>query len=75
VLFGANGGGEIARCTWFPSELPGKPSSASYAALRRQRGADYRLVRVHVGDGRDADAWRLDDVNGDHPAQVLELIE
>src|SRR5712692_3904417 len=34
------------------------------AALRRQRGADDRLVRVHVGDGRDADARRLDDVDG-----------
>src|SRR6185436_15043505 len=26
------------------------------AALRRQRGGDDRLVRVHVSDGRDADA-------------------
>src|SRR5437868_4068701 len=34
------------------------------AALRRQRSADDRLVRVHVGDGRDADARRLDDVDG-----------
>ena len=34
------------------------------AALRRQRGGDDRLVRVHVGDGRDADARRLDDVDG-----------
>src|SRR6266699_4852120 len=34
------------------------------AALRRQRGGDNRLVRVHVGDGRDADARRLDDVDG-----------
>src|SRR2546428_1034650 len=34
------------------------------AALRRQRGSDDRLVRVHVGDGRDADARRLDDVDG-----------
>ena len=33
-------------------------------ALRRQRGGDDRLVRVHVGDGRDADARRLDDVDG-----------
>src|SRR4030095_9891579 len=29
------------------------------AALRCQRGGDDRLVRVHVGDGRDADARRL----------------
>src|SRR5258708_17824591 len=34
------------------------------AALRCQRGADDRLVRVHVDDGRDADARRLDDVDG-----------
>src|SRR5271165_6520742 len=34
------------------------------AALRRQRGGDDGLVRVHVGDGRDADAWRLDDGDG-----------
>src|ERR1700724_372723 len=34
------------------------------AALRRQRDGDHRLVRVHVGDGRDTDARRLDDVDG-----------
>src|SRR5512132_2820916 len=34
------------------------------AALRCQRGSNDRLVRVHVGDGRDADARRLDDVDG-----------
>ena len=34
------------------------------AALRRQRGGDDRLVRVHVRDGRDADVRRLDDVDG-----------
>src|SRR5258708_36301191 len=34
------------------------------AALRRQRGGDDRVVRVHVGDGRDADARRLDDGDG-----------
>src|ERR1700730_12628530 len=34
------------------------------AALRCQRGNHDRLVRVHVGDGRDADARRLDDVDG-----------
>ena len=33
-------------------------------ALRSQRDADDRLVHVHVGDGRDADAGRLDDVDG-----------
>src|SRR5438105_11213446 len=34
------------------------------AALRCQRGGNDRLVRVHVGDGRDADARRLEDVDG-----------
>src|SRR5712664_4430225 len=34
------------------------------AALRCQRGGNDRLVRVHGGDGRDADARRLDDVDG-----------
>ena len=34
------------------------------AAFRCQRGGNDRLVRVHVGDGRDADARRLDDVDG-----------
>src|SRR2546421_2046535 len=34
------------------------------AALRCQRGGNDRLVRVHVGDERDADARRLDDVDG-----------
>src|SRR5438128_6081153 len=33
------------------------------AALRCHRGGNDRLVRVHVGDGRDADARRLDDVD------------
>src|SRR6516164_2171606 len=33
------------------------------AALRRQHGNNNRRVRVHVGDGRDADARRLDDVD------------
>src|SRR5688572_29702699 len=34
------------------------------AAVRGQRGVDDRLVRVDVGDGRNADARRLDDVDG-----------
>jgi hypothetical protein len=34
------------------------------AALCRQRGGDDRLVRLYVGDGRDANARRLDDVDG-----------
>src|SRR5207249_5415141 len=42
------------------------------AALRCQRGGNDRLVRVHVGDGRDADARRLDDVN-DVDAKVVKI--
>lgn len=34
------------------------------ADIRRQHDGDDRLVRVDVGDGRDADAPRLDDVDG-----------
>src|SRR5215468_1867724 len=34
------------------------------AALRRQCRGDDRLVRIHVHDGRDADARRVDDVDG-----------
>src|SRR5688572_4945377 len=33
-------------------------------ALRRQRDGDDRVVRVHVDDGRNGDARRLDDVDG-----------
>jgi hypothetical protein len=46
---------------------PSFPASVFWrlgAALRRQRGGDDRLVRVDVGNGRDADARRLDDVDG-----------
>src|SRR5712691_13408512 len=42
------------------ARLPGRLG----AVLRRQRGGNDRLVRVHVGDGRDDDARRLDDVDG-----------
>src|SRR5580765_4991572 len=34
------------------------------SALCRQRGGDDRLVRIYVGNGRDADARRMDDVDG-----------
>src|SRR5207302_6698826 len=48
----------------FRASLPASLLRRLGAALRRQRGGDDRLVRVHVGDGRDADARRLDDVDG-----------
>src|SRR5437667_10879531 len=34
------------------------------AALCRKRSADHRLVWLHVSNGKDADARRLDDVDG-----------
>src|SRR5712691_312682 len=46
--------------TSFPASLLRRLGTA----LRRRRGGDDRLVRVHVGDGRDGDARRLDDVDG-----------
>src|SRR6266540_4899685 len=48
----------------FRASLPASLLWHLRAALRCQRGDDDRLVRVHVGDGRDADARRLDDVDG-----------
>src|SRR5713101_7282800 len=48
----------------FRASFPASLSWRISAALRCQRGGDDRLVRVHVGDGRDADARRLDDVDG-----------
>src|SRR5580704_4288278 len=48
----------------FRASFPARLLRRLGAALRRQRGGDDRLVRVHVGDGRDADARRLDDVDG-----------
>src|SRR5262245_7371575 len=50
----------VERSRGFPTRL----LRCLRAALRRQRNADDRRVRVHVGDGRDADARRLDDVDG-----------
>src|SRR5271166_1096013 len=64
------------RCRWrnrgtgdltthgFRASLPASLLWRLGGAVRRQRGGDDRLVRVHVGDGRDADARRLDDVDG-----------
>jgi len=45
----------------FPASFFLASQRCSFAA---SRGGNDRLVRVHVGDGRDADAWRLDDVDG-----------
>src|SRR2546428_3341561 len=41
------------------------------AGLRCQRGGNDRLERVHVGDGRDADARRLDENRGLAPLTVV----
>ena len=48
----------------FRASLPASVFWRLGAALRGQRGGNDRLVRVHVGDGRDANARRLDDVDG-----------
>src|SRR5437660_9496832 len=48
----------------FRASFPARLFWRLSAALRCQRGGNDRLVRVHVGDGRDADGWRLDDVDG-----------
>jgi hypothetical protein len=39
-----------------PTSFPAKVLRRLSVALRRQRGPNDRLVHVHVGDGRDADA-------------------
>src|SRR6266581_7164765 len=48
----------------FRASFPASVFRRLGAALRCQRGAYDCLVRVHVGDGRDADARRLGDVDG-----------
>src|SRR5437879_891599 len=48
----------------FRASVPARLLRRLGAALRCQRGGNDRLGRVHVGDGRDADARRLDDVDG-----------
>ena len=53
-----------AHDAWFRASFPASVRRRLSAALRRQRGGHDRLVHVHVGDGRDADARRLDDVDG-----------
>src|SRR5438067_8299750 len=48
----------------FRASFPARLLRRLDAALRWQRGGNDRLVLIHVGDGRDADARRLDDVDG-----------
>src|SRR5215469_12866033 len=48
----------------FRSTLPTRVFWCLCVALRCQYGGYPRLVCLHVGDGRDADARRLDDVDG-----------
>src|SRR5947207_775085 len=63
VRGGATAGLEISK-TALRASISARLPRRLGAALRRQRGADNRLVRIHVGDGRDADARRLVDVDG-----------
>src|SRR5258707_2521285 len=70
---GATGGTGDLTTHGFRASFPASLLRRLSAALRCQRGGDDRLVRVHVGDGRDADARRLDDVDGvgaDAPTDV-----
>src|SRR5215470_12292886 len=48
----------------FRASFPARLRRRFVAALRRQRRNDDHVVRVHVDDGRNADARRLDDVDG-----------
>src|SRR5580658_6980647 len=62
--YGATAGLRIFATCSSRSSRPESVSRYFCAAFRRQRAADYALVQIHVGDGRDGHAWRLDDVNG-----------
>jgi len=46
------------------SSRPGSVSWRFCATLRRQRRGNERFVHIDVGNGRDAHARRLDDVDG-----------
>lgn len=48
----------------FRTNFPASLFRRLCAALRYQCGDDDRLVHIHVGDGRDADARCLDHVDG-----------
>src|SRR2546427_440094 len=61
---GANCGTGDLTTHGFRASFPSGGFGRLSAALRCQRGGNDRLVRVHVGDGRDADVRRLDDVDG-----------
>src|SRR5260221_9452123 len=61
---GATGGTGDLTTHGFRASFPASLLRRLGAALRCQRGGDDRLGRIHVGDGRDADARRLDDVDG-----------
>ena len=63
VVVAATAGLEISR-----RMASDRPSEAAFLASLRcsllRARPDDRLVHIHVGDGRDADARRLDDVDG-----------
>src|SRR5439155_910586 len=59
----SRGTGDLA-AHGFRASFPASLLRRLRAVVRRQLGGDDRLVRVHVGDGRDADARRLGDVDG-----------
>src|SRR5258708_36156431 len=61
---GATGGTGDLTTHGFRASFPASLLRRLGAALRCQRGGDDRLVRIHVGDGRDADARRLHGAHG-----------
>ncbi len=70
---GATGGTGDLTTHVFRAMVPASLLRRLSAALRHQRGADNRLVRDHVGDGRDADVRRLDDVDGVDNSSLLSV--
>src|SRR4030095_4491074 len=57
------GTGALAKHGWRGNVAASVPRRLGVALCCQRRGED-RVVRVDVGDGRNADAWRLDDVDG-----------
>jgi len=54
----------FSRCMALDRATEGAFLGISALLFAVSRSADSALVHVHVGDGRDADARRLDDVDG-----------
>src|SRR5213593_1636645 len=59
-----NRGTEVLTTHGFRASFPASLLRRLGAALCCQRGGNGRVAPIDVGDGRDADARRLDDVDG-----------